>query len=64
MMAAEHEATVAMLNEPLGELETAVTSLFGRIRPARRCKVINDAQRWYVERLASDGVNCPVIYRC
>ncbi|RUO20761.1 bifunctional 2',3'-cyclic-nucleotide 2'-phosphodiesterase/3'-nucleotidase [Aliidiomarina haloalkalitolerans] len=55
MMAAEHEATVAMLNEPLGELETAVTSLFGRIRPGSAVQMINDAQRWFAEGLQATG---------
>ncbi|MCL5255377.1 MAG: bifunctional 2',3'-cyclic-nucleotide 2'-phosphodiesterase/3'-nucleotidase [Gammaproteobacteria bacterium] len=55
MMAAEHDATVAMLNEPLGELESAVNSLFGRIRPGSAVQLINDAQRWFAERLQATG---------
>lgn len=55
MMAAEQEATIAMLNEPLGQLSSPITSLFGRIRPGSAVQLINDAQRWYVEKLREQG---------
>ncbi|MCH8501084.1 MAG: bifunctional 2',3'-cyclic-nucleotide 2'-phosphodiesterase/3'-nucleotidase [Aliidiomarina sp.] len=55
MMVAEQQATIAMLNEPLGQLSSPVTSVFGRVRPGSAVQLINDAQRWYVEKLREQG---------
>ncbi|WP_157981207.1 bifunctional 2',3'-cyclic-nucleotide 2'-phosphodiesterase/3'-nucleotidase [Aliidiomarina iranensis] len=55
MLMAEHEQTVAMLNEPLGEVEALISTLFARIEPSTAVQLINDAQQWFVESLQARG---------
>ncbi|WP_157980965.1 bifunctional 2',3'-cyclic-nucleotide 2'-phosphodiesterase/3'-nucleotidase [Aliidiomarina shirensis] len=55
MLMAEHEETIAMLNEPLGEVEARISTLFARIEPSTAVQLINDAQTWLVESLQARG---------
>lgn len=55
MLREEHEETVAMLNEPLGEVEERISTLFARIEPSTAVQLINDAQTWLVKSLQDRG---------
>lgn len=55
LLQSEQEATLTMLNEPLGQLEHRVSSLFGRVMPESALQLINDAQTWYVKQLQAEG---------
>ena len=54
--ASAHEATLNMLNEPLAELNTAITSYFARVFPDTSTEFINAAQTWYGERLQAEQI--------
>lgn len=55
MLLAEHEETVVMLNEPLGEVGERISTLFARIEPSTAVQLINDAQTWLVKSLQERG---------
>lgn len=55
MLAAEQAATLTMLNQPLGEVDTAISTAFARIQPSTAVQLINDAQTWYVRQLQDSG---------
>jgi 2',3'-cyclic-nucleotide 2'-phosphodiesterase/3'-nucleotidase len=46
-----HEATLAYVRKPAGELQAPVHSYFALISDDASVEIVNAAQRWYVERL-------------
>ena len=55
LLMAEHEETLAMLNQPLGAVSERISSLFARIQPSTAVQLINDAQTWYAKAAQENG---------
>lgn len=47
-----HEATLAYVRAPVGELAAPIHSYFALISDDASVEIVNTAQRWYVERMA------------
>lgn len=56
LVGSEHRATLAMLNEPIGELEQDVNNFFARVHPDNAVQLINEAQLAHGRKLQRLGV--------
>ncbi|MGX5915237.1 bifunctional 2',3'-cyclic-nucleotide 2'-phosphodiesterase/3'-nucleotidase [Aliidiomarina sp. Khilg15.8] len=56
LVADEQRATLAMLNEPLGELEQDINNFFARVHPDSAVQLINEAQLVHGRKLQRLGV--------
>lgn len=56
LIASEQEATLAMLDEPLGELQADISNFFARVHPDSAVQLVNQAQLAHGRKLQRLGV--------
>lgn len=49
MVEEKHEATIEYVNTPIGETDTELTTYFSRVQDTATIKLVQEAQKWYVE---------------
>lgn len=55
LIADSHQATLDMINQPLAEIDSTITSYFARAVPTPAESLINTAQQWYGLELQNQG---------
>lgn len=51
----EQQQTLAMLNQPLGAIDSAIDNFFARVQPSTAVQWVNEAQLWYASKLQQDN---------
>ena len=52
-----HDSTLAYVRAPVGEIDVPVNSFFAEIADDRSVRIVNDAQLWYMHRLAKTATS-------
>lgn len=55
LLAEEQQETLAMLNQPLGMIDSDIDNFFARVQPSSAVQWVNEAQLWYALKLQRAG---------